>query len=75
MGVGLFIHEQFMEEDGDGINLIIISDQRQKLEDKMNELSKTLIPAKVGDKGYKFFKVSELRELWERAKKLTKYKA
>jgi hypothetical protein len=73
IGVGLFVWERFMEEDGDGMNLIILSDKRIRIEQKMEELSKTLVPAELGDKGEIFFKKSDLYALWEKSKILTKY--
>jgi hypothetical protein len=73
MGIGLFIREKFMEEDGDGMNLVLMSDRRIRMEKQMMELGEALIPAKVDSIGNKFFEVSVLQEVWEKSKRLTKY--
>jgi len=70
----IFIYEEFIIEDGDGLNLVIMDEQRKALEAKFNEILKEIEPAEIrGDTI--FYKLSDLETCLYKAKKITNYRA
>ena len=70
----IFIYDEFIIEDGDGLNLVIMDEQRIALEAKFNEILKEIEPAEIrGDTI--FYKLSDLETCFYEAKKITNYRA
>ncbi len=73
-GVELYIHGKFMEEDGDGMNLIFITEERKSIRSKMKEIVSDITPAEIRDKDNIFYYVTDLNKAWKKAKKILNYK-
>ncbi len=70
---GIYIYDEFMIEDGDGLNLILLDEERITLESKFYELLKDLMPVEVKD-NTDLYKISDLDIIFEKAKEMTNYR-
>ena len=70
----IFIYDEFIIEDGDGLNLVIMDAQRMALEAKFHKLLKEIEPVEIRNETI-FYKLSDLETCFDKAKKITNYRA
>ena len=63
-----FAWDKFREEDGDGINLVLMDPKRKSHRDLAEYILKEYIPAMVDQKGTIHYYLADLEEVWDKSK-------
>jgi len=64
----IFAWDKFAEEDGDGINLVIMDSKRKCHRDIAGEMLKDYFPARIDTKGIIYYYLTDLEEVWEKSR-------
>jgi len=60
-----FLWATWLEEDADGINILIITPEREAQEERMKEYVKHASPVRMGSDGAPYYPTFILREAWD----------
>jgi hypothetical protein len=68
ISISFYLHLQWLEEDGDGFNLVIMDSRRKSIQNEFEEQLKSIQPISTDKNGNHLYPISLLNKIWDDVK-------